>query len=389
MIVIDAGHGGSDPGAVGPFKEKDKNLQISTYQFNRFKELGIPVKMSRYIDETLTPDERIKRIMEAYGNNPNIIVLSNHTNAGGGQGAEVIYALRNNDTLSREIAKEIQNSGQNIRSIYQRKSNVNPNNDYYFIHRRTGDNETVLVEYGFLDNANDAVKLQTNWEAYAEAVVKAISSYKGYKYIPAGGAGGTFAYIVQSGDSLYKIANKSGTTVDAIKQLNNLSSDLLQIGQILYLPTGEVSGEVSTTYVVKAGDNLSTIALNYGTTVESIKQLNGLTSDLLQIGQILKIPTGEKAYFTYTVKAGDSLYAIAKTYGTNVNSIKVLNGLSNDLLQIGQTLKIPSDIKKYTVKVGDSLSVIAYNYGTTVEKLKTDNNLTSDVIYPGMEIIIK
>ncbi len=388
MIVIDAGHGGSDPGAVSAFREKDKTLQISNYQFERFKELGIPVKMSRYIDETLTPDERIKRIMEAYGNDPNIIVLSNHINAGGGQGAEVIYALRNNDVLSKKIATEIQNTGQNIRAIYQRKSNVNPNNDYYFIHRRTGENETVLVEYGFVDNAKDAELLKENWKPLAEAVIKGIFDYKGYKYIPPTGEGATFKYTVKYGDSLYKIANMYKTSVDALMKLNNLTSDFLPIGKVLQIPTGEASGELTQTYIVKVGDNLSTIAYNYGTTVEEIMKTNGLTTDLLQIGQILQIPTGEKQYFMYTVKPGDSLYSIAIRFKTSINAIKLLNGLTTDLIQIGQVLKVPQAKTTYIVKVGDNLSTIAYNYGTTVEKIKIENNLISDVIYPGMELKI-
>lgn len=84
-IVIDAGHGGSDPGASGNgIIEKNLNLAISNYMYNRFKELGIPVKMTRDSDITLSPTERVKKILDSYGNNPNVIVISNHINAGGG-----------------------------------------------------------------------------------------------------------------------------------------------------------------------------------------------------------------------------------------------------------------------------------------------------------------
>lgn len=86
MIVIDAGHGGNDPGSVGNgIVEKDLNLDISKYMYDRFKELGIPVKVTRTGDETLSPEERVNRINNAYGAKPNVIVLSNHINAGGGK----------------------------------------------------------------------------------------------------------------------------------------------------------------------------------------------------------------------------------------------------------------------------------------------------------------
>ena len=103
-VVIDPGHGGTDPGAVGNgLQEKDLNLLISQYMYDRFKELGVPVTITRDDDETLSPAERTERILTAYGNNPNVVVISNHINSGGGTGAEVIYALRNTDTLAKSI----------------------------------------------------------------------------------------------------------------------------------------------------------------------------------------------------------------------------------------------------------------------------------------------
>ena len=85
-VVIDPGHGGSDPGAVGnDKKEKDYTLMISQYMFERFNELGVPVTLTRDTDETLSPTERTQRILNAYGNNPNVIVISNHLNSGGAE----------------------------------------------------------------------------------------------------------------------------------------------------------------------------------------------------------------------------------------------------------------------------------------------------------------
>lgn len=84
-IVIDPGHGGTDGGASGNgIVEKDLTLQISKYMYDKFDELGIPVSITRTTDETLTPTERVERILAPYGNNSDVIVISNHINAGGG-----------------------------------------------------------------------------------------------------------------------------------------------------------------------------------------------------------------------------------------------------------------------------------------------------------------
>ena len=84
-IVVDAGHGGSDPGAVsGNLLEKDFNLQAANYMYNRFKELGVPAIITRDTDKTLSRAERINT-MKSLGTDPNFIILSNHINAGGGE----------------------------------------------------------------------------------------------------------------------------------------------------------------------------------------------------------------------------------------------------------------------------------------------------------------
>ena len=196
-IVIDPGHGGEDPGASGNgIIEKNLTLDISKYMYDRFKELGIPVYITRTTDETISPTERVKRILNAYGNNKNVIVVSNHINAGGGDGAEVIYALRNKSTLSNKILNSLAKAGQNIREAYQRRLPSNTSKDYYFIHRNTGNTEPVLVEYGFLDSKGDDVEqLKNNAEKYANAVVDAILDYIGY------GTGTN--YTVQNGDTLF------------------------------------------------------------------------------------------------------------------------------------------------------------------------------------------
>lgn len=87
-VVIDAGHGGDDSGASGNgIIEKDYTLNISKYMNDRFKDLGIPTYMTRTTDETLSHKERVKRILNAFGNRDDVVVISNHINAGGGEGS--------------------------------------------------------------------------------------------------------------------------------------------------------------------------------------------------------------------------------------------------------------------------------------------------------------
>ncbi len=149
-------------------------------------------------------------------------------------------------------------------------------------------------------------------------------------------------YTVVPGDTLYAIARRYNTTVDALKALNNLSSNIINIGETLKIPTNNNDANYLT-YTIKRGDTLYDIAKSYDTTVNAIKSLNNLTSDILSIGQVLKIPKNEEVnYITYIVMKNDTLYSIARRYNTTVNAIKSLNNLTSDILQIGQVLKIPN-----------------------------------------------
>lgn len=162
--------------------------------------------------------------------------------------------------------------------------------------------------------------------------------------IPPGIDDGVIEYVVQPGDTLWMLAQRYDTTVDAIKHLNGLTSDILNIGQILRIPSTGATGGSYFEYVVQPGDTLWMLAQRYGTTVDAIKNLNGLSSDILNIGQILKIPsagTDPVPYFEYTVRPGDTLWQLSQRYGTTVDAIKSLNGLTSDILNIGQVLRIP------------------------------------------------
>lgn len=332
-VVIDSGHGGVDGGSSGNgILEKEYTLKISNYIKKRLDELGIENAMTRTSDELLDQSTRPKKAQSFFGKGNDVIVLSNHLNAGGGDGAEIIYALRNSDALSKLIAKELESSGQNVRKYYQRRLPSNPSKDYYYLLRDTPNNETLIVEYGFLDSTGDDVNLiKNNLEDLAEAVVKALANYIG---VPYSLNEESDYYVVKKGDSLWSIAKKYNMTVDELKSINNLKSNLLSIGQRLKI---KESNDNQNIYIVKKGDTLYKIANMYGTTVDNLKALNNLKNNNLSIGQKLIVPSKNKIYI---VQKGDSLWAIARKYDTTVDSIKRNNNLSTNVLQIGQKLKI-------------------------------------------------
>lgn len=209
-----------------------------------------------------------------------------------------------------EIAKE----GQTIRKWYQRRLPSDPSKDYYFIHRQTGNTEPVLIEYGFVDNESDANYIKNNWQDLAEAVVRAVLTYIG---IPYDSEDENTIYTVQKGDSLYSIAKKFNTNVSTIKSANNLQNNLITIGQKLVIPGFTDSTGSNITYVVQKGDSLYSIASKYNTTVNDIKSYNNLTSNILSIGQTLRIPSKDTIIIepdtaaptnTYTVQYGDTLF---------------------------------------------------------------------------------
>lgn len=398
-VVIDPGHGGTDAGATGNnLLEKDYNLLISKYIYDRFKQLGVPVAITRDSDTTLSPTDRVNTILNKFGNSSDVILISNHVNSGGGEGAEVIYALRNKDTLAKRILENIGTTGQETRKYYQRRLPSDTSKDYYFIHRNTGNLEPLIVEYGFIDNTKDVEFLKENYEELAEAVISAVANYIGVPYTPPEGLI-TNTYVVQKGDTLYSIANKLGTTVSELKKENNLTSNTLQIGEVLRIPTKEIYEEEENIYIVKKGDSLYSIANKYNTTVDELKRINNLTSNILSIGQVLKLPSDkannvekEENTISYTVKKGDSLYSIARKYDTTIDRIKDLNNLTTNLLSIGQVLLIPTDTNletTYTVQKGDSLYSIAKKYNTTVDRLKQLNNLTSNLLSIGQILIVR
>ncbi|WP_169801177.1 LysM peptidoglycan-binding domain-containing protein, partial [Halalkalibacter krulwichiae] len=166
-------------------------------------------------------------------------------------------------------------------------------------------------------------------------------------------------HTVAVGEYLSILARNYGTTTAALREANHLSSDTVRIGQTLVIPTMVNNNRPSTsqpaqktdTYTVKLGDSLSVIARQYGTTTEAIRKANHLSSDLIRAGQVLAIPSdsgNQEPTFkiqptdqVYTVVAGDHLSLIASRFDTTVEAIRQANHLTSNTLQIGQRLVIP------------------------------------------------
>ncbi|WP_242973034.1 LysM peptidoglycan-binding domain-containing protein [Anaeromicrobium sediminis] len=218
-------------------------------------------------------------------------------------------------------------------------------------------NDSTMVPVKFI---GEILGLNVGWDGESKTVI-----------LTTGGHIATETYTVQSGDSLWKIANKFNTSIDMIRSTNNLTSDVLQVGQKLALPkkpdsNPERDDEGNTgnmkTYTVQAGDSLWKIANKFNTSIDMIKITNNLTSDFLQVGQKLSIPnptitetnptTDNVA--TYIVQPGDTVNSIAKKVGTSPENILKYNYMDSDeLLSAGETISVSAYApRNYTITPG-------------------------------------
>ena len=168
-------------------------------------------------------------------------------------------------------------------------------------------------------------------------------------------------YVVQSGDSLYSIANAFDASVQDIIDWNNLDNDFLQIGQVLIVvdpgngedpeePDPDLEEPEDNIYIVQSGDYLYRIANDFGITVDNLIDWNNLESNSLFVGQELIVvdpddgseepDPGDPEDIIYVVEAGDYLYRIAAEFGITVQDIIDRNNLESDALQVGDELII-------------------------------------------------
>ena len=253
-------------------------------------------------------------------------------------------------------------------------------------------------------------------------------------------------YTAVAGDSLWRIAQKFGMTLDELKKANGLTSNNLYVGQTLKVrksaqqntnnetnqnqnsngnnndrPQQTVTS--TETYTVKSGDSLWGIATKHGCNVNDLKSWNHLSSNLIYVGQKLVIgqkkstvqqqqekkePQQTTSNETYTVKSGDSLWKIATNHNMSVSQLKNLNKLSNDMIFVGQKLVVsekkqsaPSQNQNkpsqnqvtkpstYTVKSGDSVWKIAHECGMSMNELVSLNGIKNNLIFPGQVLKVK
>ena len=205
---------------------------------------------------------------------------------------------------------------------------------------------------------------------------------------------------VKAGDTLWSLAERYNTTVDAILTTNGLTGQDLIPGAVLKIP----DDAQPTQYTVKAGDTLYDVATAFNLSVDDLIAFNGLDGSGLSVGQVLLLKaSGDGAPpqpLTVTVKPGDTLWAIAAEYEVNLATLSSANGLSKSkVLQPGDTLLIPgryadastadqggAAAPAITVAKGESLSVIAARYNTTVGALMAANNLRSTKLFVGQKL---
>ena len=381
-VIINPSYGGSNSGIIiNNFIEKDYNLELSKKLQNKLTKLGIESYLVRDDDITLTNQERLDIINNLINQNDESIVITFEIINTNENGSELIYSLRNTDTLVRDISDKFEEINLEVLKYYQLRNPNNTSTDYYELIREPNNSENIIISLG---NPNN---LLNNIDKIANSIANAINTYLTSANI----------YIIKRGDTLYSIAKNFNITVDDLKRANNLSSNALIVGNELIIPkkkdeTGiDEEMNMYINYKVEKGDTLYKIANKYNTSVNIIKDVNNLTTDNLTINQVLKIPTSttstETNYIIYNVKKGDSLYSISKKYNTTVDLIKSLNNLTTNNLSIGEVLKIPSQSGSnvnidnyftYTVKAKDTLYQIASKYNTSVNQIKSLNNLTTN-----------
>ncbi|MEZ9071351.1 N-acetylmuramoyl-L-alanine amidase [Vibrio splendidus] len=403
LIVIDPGHGGEDPGSIGPSRKYEKNATLSisrklAAQLNAVP--GIKTRMTRNADYFVNLNRRVAIARE----NEAHLFISIHADAfttpqPRGGSVFVLNTRRANTEISRWIENKEKQSELLGGSGAAFTGNIDDKNvnqtllDLQFSHSqkegyklattilsemgkvaklhnskpintslavlRSPQIPSVLVETGFISNPTEEKLLfqRSHQDKLARAVTKAVVKY--LKANPPEGiilsnatssTGSVSQHKVSRGESLSVIASKYGTSTQALMKLNNLKSSSLAIGQVLKIPSSASGSSSSSavktktiTHTVKSGEYLGKIASRYKVRVADIKRENRLKSETVRVGQKLRITVEVKdvPLRKHKVARGDYLGKIASKYGVSVNSIRQANKLRSDSLAVGQVLIIP------------------------------------------------
>ncbi|KJY81601.1 N-acetylmuramoyl-L-alanine amidase [Vibrio galatheae] len=403
VVAIDPGHGGEDPGSIGPSKkyEKHATLAISKKVADQLNAVpGMKAVLTRRSDYYVNLN---KRSEIARKNKAHLLVSIHadgfHTPQPRGGSVFVLNTRRANSEIARWVenheeqsqllggAGEVLSKNNNDRNVSQTLLDLqfshSQKEGYKLatkilremtragikLHKKdpvnaslavlkSPDIPSVLVETGFITNPTEERLLfqRSHQDKLASSLTKAIVQY--FKANPPEGTlfasrGKAINHKVVRGESLSLIASKYGTSTQAIMQANKLKSTGLAIGQILTIPGSsrsisvpEIKNPVETktvTHVVQRGEYLGKIAERYKVSVQTIKRENELKSDTLKLGQKLKITVSlkDQPLRKHTVKRGEFLGKIAKQYQVSVTSIREANNLRTDQLAVGQVLIIP------------------------------------------------
>lgn len=267
---------------------------------------------------------------------------------------DTLYGISKKFNTSVRSIKELNNLTNDNLSVGQRlivksDGDTNPNQCIVYTVKKGDNLYYIAKKYG---TTVDDIKRYNNLTSNSLDVGDRLAipcEDSGSEYKPL--ENNYISYTVQKGDNLYLLAKKYGTTVDKIMDDNNLTSDDLEVGMTLVIDdqsgvssvkecygNGDFTDTVNkVSYVVSKGDNLYSIAKKFNVSVDDIKRANNLTSNNLQIGDVLTIPTSSN---TYKVQKGESLYSIAKKFNVSVDYLKSKNNLNGNLISVGQELII-------------------------------------------------
>lgn len=404
VVAIDAGHGGEDPGSIGPSRkyEKHATLAISKKIADQINAVpGMKAVLTRHGDYFVNLNKRseIARTNKAH------LLVSVHADAFSSpqpRGGSVF--VLNTRRANSEIARWVENHEEQSQLLGGAGEVLAKNNsdknisqtllDLQFSHSqkegykvatqilqemgregiklhkknpvnaslavlKSPDIPSVLVETGFISNPTEERLLfqRSHQNKLARALAKAIVQY--FEASPPEGTlfanrDKSIKHKVQRGESLSVIAKKYGSTTRAIMQTNKLKSSSLAIGQVLTIPAAKGSVPVprltnpietkTITHKVAKGEYLGKIASRYKVSVTDIKRENNLNSDTLRLGQKLRITVSMKdqPLKKHKVKRGEFLGKIARQYGVGVSTLRQANNLRSDQLAVGQVLIIPN-----------------------------------------------